>query len=65
MQIINEIFKGFIIVTTLALLSDISVGNMKNMAVKLHQKKLISYSDFTRSLVKKPVKQVKFKSQKY
>lgn len=52
MQFINDLFKGFIIITTLALLSNISVGNMKDAAIKLHQKKLISYSSFSKELTK-------------
>ncbi len=50
MEILNTIFKGFIIISLYSLLQNISVEDMKTMAIKAHKKGPMSYSEFTKVL---------------
>ena len=50
MGFIDSIIKGFIIMAIYALLSNFTVTDMKNEAIKARKRGIMSYSDFTKSL---------------
>ena len=50
MGFIDSIIKGFVLMAIYALLSNFTVTDMKNEAVKAHKRGIMSYSKFTKSL---------------
>lgn len=50
MGFIDSIIKGFILMAIYALLSNFTVTDMKNEAVRAHKRGLMSYSAFTKLL---------------
>lgn len=50
MGFIDSIIKGFIIMAIYALLSNFTVTDMKNEAIRAHKRGIMSYSAFTKAL---------------
>ena len=50
MGFIDSIIKGFIIMAIYALLSNFTVTDMKDEAVRAHKRGIMSYSAFTKAL---------------
>lgn len=59
MEILNTIFKGFIIIAIYALLQNFTITDMKTLAIKAHQKGPMSYSAYTKMLTHGMVKEKK------
>ena len=50
MGFVDSIIKGFILMAIYALLSNVTVTDMKNEAVRAHKRGIMSYSAFTKAL---------------
>lgn len=56
MEILNTIFRGFIIISLYALLQNFTITDMKSLAIKAHKKGPMSYSAYTRMLTQDSAK---------